>query len=74
MTMTYTIEEIIKMVNNFRNGYTCKKCVSKERHRWIVNITPMTPVYFRMNKKFVFAGFVNCSEHGITEAVALRDL
>lgn len=61
------------MGNNFRNGYVCKKCAEKVNMRmWTYR--PMTPVYFRIDKKFVFANLVKCSEHGITEAVALRDL
>lgn len=57
-------------MNNFKNGYTCKKCMDK----YVFYATLMTPVYFRINKKFCFAGLVKCSEHGITEAIALRDL
>ncbi len=59
------------MVNNFRNGYTCKKCSSDSWHN---PGRTMTPVYFRIDKKFVFAGLVKCYKHGITEAIALRDL
>ena len=59
------------MGNNFRNGYTCKKCVT---NGWQNGGRTMTPVYFRIDKKFVFAGLVECPQCGITEAIALRDL
>lgn len=61
------------MVNNFRNGYTCKECADEQGAYTSKRIT-MTPIYRRIDKKFVFAGLVECYKHGITEAIALRDL
>jgi len=62
--------------NRFKNGYTCKICLESERSNQSVRSRgyTMTPVYFRIDQKFVFAGYVNCPDHGISEAIALRDL
>lgn len=71
--MVYTCckVEFLIMGNPFKNGYTCKKCVVANR-QYAGFI--MTPVYFRIDKKFVFANLVNCPICGISESVSLRDL
>lgn len=64
------------MTNRFKNGYICEKCLEKERSNSSVRSRGYTdtPVYLRIDKKFVFSGLVKCSDHGFTKAVALRDL
>lgn len=62
------------MGNSFRNGYTCKKCAEDHPSRMRRTRTNLTPLYFRKDGKFIFADLVKCPTHGITEAIALRDL
>lgn len=66
--------------NKFRNGYTCLECLKERINK---KNTPflddfegknLPPLYRRVKGKFEFARLVECKKHGITEAVALRDL
>ncbi len=67
------------MSNRFKNGYTCKMCNDENElgKRFLIS-NPLTPVYFRVDRKFKFAGLVKCSKHGdhngFAAAIALRDL
>jgi hypothetical protein len=62
------------MENRFKNGYTCKACLKEGKGGYRFNQEPLTPLYYRIDKKFKFAGLVKCDKHGITEAIALREL
>ena len=59
-------------MNNFKNGYTCRKCAIK--YGVLLSDAAMTPLYIRANGKFTFANLVICKDHGVTESIALKDI
>lgn len=63
---------LVYTMNNFKNGYTCLQCAIK--YGILLSDASMTPLYFRMDGKFIFADLVNCKEHGVTKSIALKDI
>ena len=63
-------EEVNMPGKNFRQGYTCEKCVTE----WGRRATRRTALYARAGNRYIFSGFVLCGMHGIQKAIPLQEI
>lgn len=55
---------------NFGRGYACRLCTSIG----IPQNNPDTPMYKRVNQRYIYSGYVYCKLHGIQKGIPMKKI